>query len=147
MIQVIAILKPKIEIVVSLKPKIQVTATLLNINISIEDQDVEFIAQENIAAYDVVTIDGFKARSANASHRSKVLGISRTAVNTGFTGIAINEGEISNPAWAWTINQNLFLNGVGQLSATPPSSAFSQIIGRATGANSVLVELEESYLL
>lgn len=146
MIQVIATLKPKIQISVNLKPKILVTATLLGITIE-TDQDVEFIAQENIAAFDVVTIDGFKARSANASHRSKVLGISRTAVNTGFTGIAINEGEISNPAWAWTISQNLFLNGVGQLSATPPSSAFSQIIGRATGANKMLVELEESYLL
>lgn len=145
MISVVVTLKPKLSVVATLKPKISVIATLRNLTIA-EDQVVEYIAQDNIPIYTVVTIDGLRANSSTVGHSPKVLGISRTATAPTFTGEAIVEGEINNPAWTWSVGQNIYLNGTS-LSATPPSTGFSKVIGRALGTTTLLVELEESYIL
>lgn len=145
MISVVVTLKPKLSVVATLKPKISVIATLRNLTLA-EDQVVEYIAQDNIPIYTVVTMDGLRANSATVGHSPKVLGISRTTTAATFTGEAITEGEIHNPAWAWTLGQNIYLNGTS-LSATPPSTGFSKVIGRALGTTTLLVELEESYIL
>lgn len=153
MISIVAVLKPKIQVVAVLQPrKINITAVLKTILLGggslTENLEVEFVAQEDIPQYSVVTIDGFVGDSDNLVHKNKILGIANDLTPQGQTGIATVEGEIENLLWTWNVNDNLYLNGIN-LSSIPPagSARFSKIIGRALTATKILIELEESIQL
>lgn len=105
-----------------------------------------FIAQEAITAYKVVTANGFQANSLNLLHRGKIIGIAISSVANGFGGTTVAIGEITNPAWVWVIGDIIYLNGTS-LSTTPPSTGFIQPIGVVTASNRIDVQLKQSVLL
>lgn len=107
---------------------------------------VEFIATEDILAYQVVTGDGKVANSSTSSHRGKIIGIAAIGVLNGFVGEAIVSGEITNAGWAWTIGSPLYLNG-NVISATAPTTGFSQQIAVATKTDTIDIDLKPSILL
>lgn len=107
---------------------------------------IDFVAAETIPAFEVVTADGHRADSSNLLHRLKVIGISTTALNSGFAGEAISCGEIINPSWAWVIGDRVYVNGTS-LSTVPPTSVWSQEIGIAVRADTLMVNLKQSILL
>ena len=105
-----------------------------------------FQAAGDIAAFQVVTLEGAPADSGDLAQRGHVLGIALEAVLDGFSGRAVFEGEVTNPGWAWAAGQKLFLNGTA-LSASPPAAGFSQQIARAKSATTIVVQLEPPILL
>jgi len=51
-----------------------------------------------------------------------------------------DDDEVVNPSWSWSPGTKLFLNGTN-ISATPPASGFSQMIGVARNANIIILQL------
>lgn len=107
---------------------------------------VKVIATEKILAYKVATYTGVNANSSNTAHRDKIAGIASVEIDNGFSGYAVAEGEIQNASWSWTKGDIIFLNGTN-LSITPPTSGFRVIIGYASAANKIYVDISESILL
>ncbi len=109
--------------------------------------EVSIVATENLSAFGPVTSQGKKADSANPSASfGRVIGLATTAITSGFSGQVIEAGEITNPAWAWTIGDPIFLSGTG-LSSTPPVTGFVQQIGTAKGLATMVVDLSDPVLL
>lgn len=109
-------------------------------------QEVEYIAHEDIATFDMVTADGYKADSSNLSHASKVLGISKTTTANGFTGTATVDGKVVNGAWSWTIGAQIFLNGTS-ISEIPPITGFVLRVAKATKADTIVIDIDQSVTL
>lgn len=100
------------------------------------------LANENIVAYKVATTTGYNADSANSGHNGRIAGVTVTAINSGFAGQVVSEGEIQNDVWTWTIGNVIYLNGTN-LSITPPISGFRVIIGEAVDTNKIYVNISE----
>ena len=113
---------------------------------SITDLLIDFIATAAVPVFVLVTSTGVPADSTDVTHRNKVIGISTTAVSSGFAGKAVGFGQIKNPAWSWTIGDKLFLNGT-TISTTAPSTGFSQMIGIANKSDTIDVDIHASILL
>jgi hypothetical protein len=109
--------------------------------------EVNFVAQENIAQYDVVTSKGYRADTADYQTRNIIIGFATTAVLNGFPGKAIGVGEVKNPAWTWIKGDKIFLNGLGSVSTSPPVSTYSVLLGTATASTIVDANVQPSILL
>jgi hypothetical protein len=107
----------------------------------------EITAAADIPKLSLITADGQVADSNNLAHFNKVVGIVMADVLSGAIASAIVEGEVTDPSWAWPgANYLLFLNGT-VLSASPPSSGFSQLIGLTRSAQTVFIRLSVPILL
>ncbi len=109
-------------------------------------QQLEYTAAENITQYNVITSDFDQADSADVSHADKILALSITTTANGADGLAVVRGKVINPAWTWTVDQDVYLNGT-TLSQTPPLTGFSIVIGRATRADAIVVNIGNPTLL
>lgn len=107
---------------------------------------VSIVAQEDIAKYDVVTADGFKANSNTIAHRGKVLGLATEDILTGFSGEVQVGGELDNALWAWVAGDKVFLNGT-TLSTIVPSVGFIIRIATANKTDTLSIEVQPSILL
>lgn len=112
-----------------------------------DDLLINFIAQENIAAFDVVTSKGFRANTSDYNTRNIIIGFATTAILSGFSGQAVGFGEIKNPAWTWTKGDKIFLNGLGSVAIFPPASTYSVLLGTATEPDIIDVNIQPSILL
>lgn len=97
-----------------------------------------YTAGATIAKYDIVTSDGLVANSATAAHRKKILGMAFEARTSSQQGKAQLIGEIDNPAWTWTPNDPVYLNGTS-LSQTAPTSGFILQVGIAVSATRIVL--------
>lgn len=109
--------------------------------------EVNFVAQEDISQFDVVTSKGFRADTADYNTRDSIIGFAKTSVLNGFSGKATGFGEITNPAWTWLRGDKIFLNGLGTVANAPPSSTYSVQLGTATTPNTINVNINPSILL
>ena len=106
----------------------------------------EVQAAEDLTAYSFITSTGRTADSGNTTHLNRVVGIVLIDVLTGFIASLQTAGEVTNTDWSWSPGSKLFLNGTS-ISATPPSSGFSQMIAVARNAVIIIVKLEPPILL
>jgi hypothetical protein len=106
----------------------------------------EIAAAEDIPAFSLVTAGGEIADSSNMAHFNHVIGITLEAVLTGFIAFLVTEGEVTNPLWSWAPNIKLFLNGTN-LSLTPPSSGFSQLVGVSRNSETVFIRPQKAIQL
>lgn len=107
---------------------------------------VSITAAEDIPAYSAVTSTGRRADSSNTGHYGKVIGIVPLAISSGFSGIVAESGEVTNPAWTWTVGEILFLNGT-DVANTSPVSGFNQYLGTAKNSTTMVVKLDDPILL
>lgn len=107
---------------------------------------ISIVAFENIPEFSVVTSTGRNADSSNLSHLNRVVGISTSAIDSGFSGQIREIGEIQNVGWSWIMGDVIYLNGTS-LSTIAPGSGFSQLIGTAKNSTTIIVELGETILL
>ena len=107
---------------------------------------ITIVASENVPAFRVITSGGNIADSTFIAHRGRVVGITLEAIASGFSGLVAKEGKVENPAWSWATGDILYLNGTA-LSTAAPSSGFSQAIGVAKNATTVIVRLGIPILL
>lgn len=103
---------------------------------------VTVIATENIAAFQVATIKGKNADSADTLHMGNIAGVMLGAVASGFAGQAVAEGQIKNSAWTWNTGDVLFLNGEA-LSKVAPVTGFRVVIGYAVTTDTIYVDISE----
>lgn len=113
---------------------------------SISQIYVNFTAAVDLAAYDPVTNNGELADSDNLAHNGRVVGVVKAATFTGAIGLAIIEGTIIDPSWVWAPNTKLFLNGT-TLSATAPTTGFSQMLAVARTDMEILIQPKHAILL
>ncbi len=108
--------------------------------------EIEIVAQENIAVLSVVTTDGKKASSDILSHNNKIAGIAVAAIANAASGMVISFGEITNQGWNWQKGDRIYLNGF-VLSNAGPAAGFSVQVASALEATKLLVNIQPSILL
>lgn len=109
-------------------------------------QEMEYEAAENIAQYNVITNEFKKADSSVVGDADKILALSITTTTSGNDGVAVVAGKVVNPAWTWTIDADVYLNGTS-LSQTAPLIGFVVVIGKATRADAIVVNIGTPTLL
>ena len=107
---------------------------------------ISLVATADIPAFSAATATGKPADSNNVFHKNIVIGITRAEIANGFSGYAVIDGEIDNPAWTWTAGNVIYLNGT-TLSTIAPSTGFRVIVGTAVTATKIDVGIRESILL
>jgi hypothetical protein len=115
-------------------------------NSNVNILQVETILSENINAYSLVTIDGYKANSNNLSHADKILGIMEQTNTTGNYEMVTTMGEVTNTSWSFPILSKVFLNGTN-LSTVPPTTGFVKCIGTTKDSNTIVLDQETSIIL
>ena len=102
-------------------------------------QSLTIVAAEPIPPFAPVTFNGRVANSANLTHYDRVAGFNGLqAAGIGLRVELINNGEIYNEHAIWTANRQILLNGK-QLSQTPPTVGFIQILGIAKDSKTMIV--------
>ena len=90
----------------------------------------------------------FRADSGNLAHASLVLGVALQSVTIGTSVEILLSGKIDDGAYSAFGNQTaLYLNGLGILSATPPTSGFSLAIGKKAGNTIFYADLKTAIIL
>lgn len=87
------------------------------------------------------------ADSSTLTHRDKVLGITTGAVSAGASATIRTYGELTEPSWAWTLDEPVFLGLTGLLTQTPPSSGFVQRVGFPTAATKLFIDIDDAVTL
>lgn len=107
-------------------------------------------AGEDLGGHRMVVItSGLAVYASNTTttHTNKVLGMTTGAVLNGAAATIQTHGEITEPSWAWALDQPVFLSTTGLITQTPPVTGFSQIIGFPTSATSLFIKLREPLIL
>jgi hypothetical protein len=107
---------------------------------------VTVVASEDLGGFVAVTSGGNLANSANIAHRGRLIGVTLGAIAADSSGAVAKEGRVENPAWSWSTDDILYLNGTS-LSTVAPSTGFSQVIGVALNATTIIVRLGVPILL
>lgn len=107
---------------------------------------IDVVVTENIIAFECVNSDGSKADSSLILKRNKLAGIAIAPINNGFSGKVKQIGTITNPVWNFIKGDIIFLNGT-ILSASPPSTGFSQMIGKAVNNNTIEILINQAIRL
>lgn len=103
------------------------------------------IAEEAIAPYTLVMLSGVSANQqmCRPLHISeprwvyRVIGMTTTAIAPGATFTPTIQGQISNPAWAWTVGQVLYISSTGTLTATRPTGTVIWPVAIALSATTI----------
>ncbi len=100
------------------------------------------VASEDVAIYLPITSDGFEGDSTDLTQLGDICGVTDEAILSGFSGVVITQGEITNSAWTFVTGDIIFLNG-SVLSTVAPSTGYSQKIGQVIRTDTIKVEIEE----
>ncbi len=87
------------------------------------------------------------ADNTTLTHADKVLGITTGAVTAGQAASIRTTGEITEPSWAWALDQAIFLGVDGMLTQTPPSSGFLLVMGFPISATKMFLAIGEPTIL
>ncbi|MEM7182126.1 MAG: hypothetical protein AAF518_14505 [Spirochaetota bacterium] len=103
-------------------------------------------AKESIAAFSLVSRDGYVVKSDDVTQRYKIVGIVASPVATGQAAEVSLSGIVVNPAWNFENGKSVFLNGT-TLSSAPPNSGFCCTIGRSVTATAIFLNIQNPILL
>lgn len=100
-------------------------------------------ASEPLGGHRVVTMSGLYADSSNPSHAYTIAGITLQAVASGAPVEAQYIGELTEPSWAWTPAEPVFLGGNGMLTHTAPDAGFILQIGIPITSTTLLIDIQQ----
>lgn len=83
-------------------------------------------------------------------HLNSVIGLTTSAIGSGFSGQVITLGDIEESSWNWTPNLPLFLGLNGLLTQVVPTisdSVFSLMLGKAITSKKIYFQIHEPYIL
>ncbi len=80
------------------------------------------------------------ADSSEISHMGRIMGITDASVINGEQVKIITSGLIENNTWSWDLTKPIFLSEDGELTQTPPSTGFIQIIAKVFSATKIIFE-------
>ena len=78
----------------------------------------------------------------NATHMLRIVGITTNASISGGNVAVQHRRTLTHPGWAFTPNALVYLGLSGALVQTPPVAQFTQVIGVAQSATSLLVSIQ-----
>lgn len=151
---------PSIQIIKSVLPSLQIMSdgsTIEVINggaaLQITDRGVRGLqgvsgdvliinAAESIPGERIVTLNSSGLLVLASPGRSIPLGISTNAGNIGEPVTVRIAGRFQSNALALTPALLVFLAASGTLTQTPPASGFSQVVGYATDANTLILNIQ-----
>jgi len=84
----------------------------------------------------------YYASNTSDSHKHAILGVTTGAVSSGNDATVQTFGELTEPSWAWTPGQPVFLSTSGLLTQTAPSSGFVLVIGTAQTATKLFISIK-----
>lgn len=87
------------------------------------------------------------ADASTLTHRDKVLGVTTGAASASASATIQTYGELTEPSWAWTLDEPVFLGLTGLLTQTPPSSGFLQRVGFPTAATKLFIDIDNAITL
>jgi hypothetical protein len=102
-----------------------------------------------VLAIDPATGGWVYADCTNPDHADAVLGVSLAAISPGAQGDAVNQGEIVEPSWSWTIGQTLWVGTNGMLSRyvdLPANRLFDREIASAKAPTKLVVDDEPALM-
>jgi hypothetical protein len=115
-------------------------------------------AGQTITGTAAVSVSGYMAVSAssaglspadstNAALAGSVIGVATNGANAGATVTVQAQGPVSFNGWSWIPGEPVFVGAAGVLTQSPPSVGFSQVIGVAETATTLIVDLSSPVLL
>lgn len=109
-----------------------------------------FPAGENLGGNRIVALRGgqlFHADTTDPADLGQVVGMTTSASLSGQDTIVQFLGAITEPSWSWVPNSAVYFNSSGVPTQTEPTSGFSQIIGFASTATQLYIQLREPIAL
>ena len=105
-----------------------------------------YMAAAPVRAHHVVVgqVDG-KARELDIDtpgHGLSILGIARTAADTGVTFSVQSSGYMTEAGWSWTPNEPIYAGAEGLLTQSVPAGSFIVIVALALSATEINVFLQ-----
>ena len=129
---------------VQVTENVQTVETLQGtLNLTMNVGAATVIAAEALGGHRAVTMAGYYASKDNAADKFNLLGVTQGAAVSGDVATVTTFGAITNGGWAWTPGLPVFLTTSGNLSHTAPTTGFRIIIGRATTATTLFVDISE----
>lgn len=87
------------------------------------------------------------ADADTVAHAGLVLGMTTGAAAPGEAATVRTGGELTEPSWAWTADQPLYLRNAGQIGHTPPASGFVLPVGFALSPTTIFLAVGTAVLL
>ena len=81
------------------------------------------------------------------AHAGKVLGMTTGAAALGELATIQTGGELTEPSWAWTLDQPIFVGVTGTLTQTPPATGFVLTVGFPITATKIFLAIGEPTIL
>ena len=109
-----------------------------------------FPAGENLGGQRLVALRNgelFHADTTDSSDLGLVIGMTVAASTVGQDTQVQFLGDLTEPSWAWTVGSPVYFNASGVPTQTEPASGFSQIIGFASAATKIYIQLREPIAL
>lgn len=109
-----------------------------------------FPAGENLGAQRLVVLrDGelFYADTTDTSDLGLVIGMTTAASTIGQDTQVQFLGDMTELSWSWTVGSPVYFDASGVPTQTQPTSGFSQIIGFASSATKIYIQLREPIAL
>lgn len=109
-----------------------------------------FPAGENLGAQRLVTLRNgelFYADTTDTSDLGLVVGMTLASTTIGQDTQVQYLGDMVELSWSWTVGAPVYFNASGVPTQTQPTSGFSQIIGFASSATKIYIQLREPIAL
>lgn len=109
-----------------------------------------FPAGENLGGHRLVILRNgklFYADTTDSLDLGLVVGMTVTSASTGQDTQVQFLGDLTEGSWSWTIGSPVYFDASGVPTQTQPSSGFSQIIGFASTATKIYIQLREPIAL
>lgn len=89
----------------------------------------------------------FHASAADLGHADLVLGVTTGAAVSGASVEVLAQGEMTEAAWAWTLNTPIFLGTNGLMTQTPPASGVWVVVAVPITPTRIAIGIKNSVLL
>lgn len=109
-----------------------------------------FPAGENLGGQRLVVLRNgqlFYADTTDTADLGLVIGMTVAAATTGQDTQVQFLGDLTEPSWSWTVGSPVYFNASGVPTQTQPVSGFSQIVGFASAATKIYIQLREPIAL
>lgn len=100
-------------------------------------------ASIDLSGHRAVTIDTFGELIYASNDGQAAIGILTGAVLSGSEGAILTTGTLTEPSWAWTPGDVIFLGLNGQLTTTPPTTGIYQRLAIALSSTKIDISMKE----
>lgn len=113
------------------------------------DQVVKtYVLGETVSALKIVRlgVDGraYLADSISSYENTQAIGMTKTAGIENSVVEVVTFGVISDPLFSYTLNFDLFLTSLGNLSESISELLFHKRVGQSLGGNAILINIEDT---